>query len=80
MGVTYGRVFLPVKLTAGTDKARMVRGVDFSNIWSVKSHYCVTTVREMKYTSQHCRDKTMDGKMALNCECCVFRIVQNHGE
>jgi len=24
------------------------------------------TVREMKYTSQHCCDKTMDGRMALD--------------
>jgi len=28
-----------------------------------------TSVREMKYTSQHCCDKTMDGKMALYREC-----------
>jgi len=33
----------------------------------------------MKYTSQHCCDKTVDGKMAWYRECC-FRIVQNHGE
>jgi len=24
----------------------------------------------MKYTSQHCSDKTTDGKMALNRKCC----------
>ena len=30
-----------------------------------KSHCCFTSVREMKYASQHCCDKTMDGKMAL---------------
>jgi len=42
-----------VKLTAGADKASMVRGGDFSNIWLVKSHHCVSTVREVKYISQH---------------------------
>jgi len=65
MGVTYERVLLPVKLTPGADKASMVRGGDFSNNWLVKSHYCVTSVRDMKYTSQQCCDKTVDGKMAL---------------
>ena len=69
-GVTYERVLLPVKLTAGADKASIVRRGDFSNIWLVKSHYCVTIVRAMKYISQHCCDKTMDRKMALNFECC----------
>jgi len=59
--------FLPAKLPAGEDKANAVRGGDFSNIWLVTSHYCVTTVREMKYTSQHCCDKTTNDKMALNC-------------
>jgi len=29
-----------------------------------------TTAREMKYTSQHSCDKTMDDKMALYRECC----------
>jgi len=33
----------------------------------------------MKYTSQHCCDKTLDGKMAIYREC-DFLIVQNHGE
>jgi len=28
------------------------------------------TVKEMKYTSQHCCDKTMDGKMVFYRECC----------
>jgi len=62
--------FLPVKLTAGADKAIKVRVGDFNNIWLVKSHYCVITVREMKCTSHQCCGKTMDGKMALNCEFC----------
>jgi len=31
----------------------------------VMSHNGVDVVREMKYTSQHPCDKTMDGKMAL---------------
>jgi len=64
MGVTYERVLLPVKLTQGQIKSIWLRG-RFSNIWLVKSHYCVTTVREMKYTSQHCCDETVDGKMSL---------------
>ena len=34
---------------------------------SSRVHYCI---REMKYTSQHCCDKTMDGQMALYRECC----------
>jgi len=33
-------------------------------------HYWFTAVREMKYTSQLCCDKTMDGKMALYHKCC----------
>jgi len=37
------------------------------------------SLREMKYTSQHCCDKTLDGKMALNANA-VLRIVQNHDE
>jgi len=32
---------------------------------ATKSYYAFTTVRAMKYTSQHCYDNTMDGKMAL---------------
>ena len=47
MGVTYERVLLPVKLTAGADKASKVGGEEFSNIWLVKSHCCVTTVRSL---------------------------------
>ena len=38
--------------TAGADKTNnliILGGADFSNIWLVKSHYCVTTVREVKY-------------------------------
>jgi len=33
----------------------------------------------MKYTSQHCCDKAVDGKMAYLANA-VFRVVQNHGE
>jgi len=33
----------------------------------------------MKYTSQHCCDKTMDNKMALHRECC-FSNYTNHGK
>ena len=39
-------------------------GGDFSNIWQ-SSHYGLTTVKEMKRTSQHCCGKRMDGKMAF---------------
>jgi len=54
--------------TAGTDPASKVRGA-ISLYLVVKSHYGFTTVREIKQTSQHCCDKTMDGKMALYREC-----------
>jgi len=37
---------------------------------AVKSQYGFTTVREMKYSSQHCCDKTVDCTMALYRECC----------
>jgi len=37
---------------------------------AVKYHCGFTTVRETKHTSQHCCDKTMGGKLALNRECC----------
>jgi len=61
---------------------------------AVKVHYAFTTVREKKYTSQHCCDKTMDDKMALYRAAvtkqwttkwpyianAVFRIVLNYGE
>jgi len=45
----------------------------------VKSHNGFATVREIKYTSQHCCDKTKDNKMALYRECC-FPNCTNHGE
>ena len=35
-----------------------------------ESHNGFATVRELKYASQHCSDKTMDDKMALYRECC----------
>ena len=35
-----------------------------------KSHYGFTAVGEMKYTSQQCYNKTVDGKMAFYRECC----------
>ena len=43
----------------------------------VKSHHGFTTLREMKYTSQHFRDKTMDDKMALYRECCFPNCTQS---
>jgi len=54
-------------------------GGRFQQYSAVKAHYAFTTVREMKYTSQHCCDKTMDGKLALYREA-LFRNVQNHSE
>ena len=50
----------------GADPASKFRGGDLV----VKSHNSIVTVREMKYTSQSCSDKTMDDKMALYRECC----------
>jgi len=59
---------------------RLVKRGDFSNIhYVVKSHYGFATVKMMKYISQHCYDKIMDGKMVLHANV-VFRIVQNHGK
>jgi len=46
----------------------------------VMSHNGFATVREMKYTSQHCCDKTTDDKIPLHRANLVFRIVQNYGE
>jgi len=55
-------------------RQRRIRSVNLgeaiSVIFLVKSHNGFATVREMMYTSQHCYDKTMDGKMALYRECC----------
>ena len=46
---------------------------------AVKSHYGFTNAREMKYTSQHYSDKTMDAKCPYYAND-VFPIVQNHGK
>jgi len=61
----------------GADPASKSMGERFQYNLVVKSHYGFSTAREMKYTSQHCCDKTMDGKMALYRKCC-FPIC--HGE
>ena len=58
--------------TAGADPAskfRVVRAISviFGIQVSSRVHYCI---REMKYTSQDCCDKTMDGQIALYHECC----------
>ena len=53
---------------AEADPVSKLRGGDFSDI--VKSQNGFAALREMKNTSQHCCDKTMDGKMALYRECC----------
>jgi len=47
MGVTYERVLLPVKFTAGADKASKVRGGDFSNIWLVLSSRCILNMKRV---------------------------------
>jgi len=41
-------------------------------IFGIQVSFAFTAVIEMKYTSQHCCDKTMDGKMTLYCECCFL--------
>jgi len=47
----------------------------------VKSHNGLAAISGMKYSSQHCCDKTVDGKMALGyITNAVFRIVKDHGE
>ena len=67
MTETQGRI-QPVKLV-----------VDISVIYYlvVKSYNSFTAVREMKYTLQHCYDKTMDDRMSFANA--VFRMVQNYG-
>jgi len=52
--------------TSRADPASRVRGGIFQYYLVVEFDYGFTTVREMKYTSQHCCDKTLDGKLALN--------------
>jgi len=52
-------------------------GGRFQQYLLVKSHDEFTTLREMKYASQHFCDKTMDGKMALYCECCFPNCTQS---
>jgi len=44
----------------------------FQEWFLCKSRYWFTTVKVMKYASQSCYDKTMDGKMAL------CRVSQGH--
>jgi len=52
-------------------------GGRFQQYLVVKSHYGFTIVREMKYTSWHCCDNTMDDKVALYCECCFPNCTQS---
>jgi len=54
---------------AGADPANKFRG-RFQYYVAFKPHYTFTTLREMKYTSQNCCDKTMDDTMGLYRECC----------
>jgi len=61
--------------TAGVDPASKLRGrgaigSQVSLIFDSQSYYGFTTVRQMKYTSQHRCDITMDGQIALYRECC----------
>ena len=49
---------------AGVDPASNVRGA-ISVIFGSQFHNGFATVREMKYTSPHCSDKTMNDRMAL---------------
>ena len=49
---------------AGTDSANKAGG-RFQYYLAVKSLKGFATVREMKYTSQHCCDKTMDDRIAI---------------
>jgi len=55
----------PTQFCARADPTGTFRGGDFSNICD-SSHYGFTTVREMKYTSQHCCDKTIDDRLDLH--------------
>jgi len=50
--------------------SQKVRGGRVLQYLVVSPHYGFNTLRDMKYTSQHCCDKTMDGKMTLYRECC----------
>jgi len=53
----------------GADPASKFReGRYQNNIWWSSLIRGFTTVREMNYISQHCCDKTTDGRIALNCE------------
>jgi len=64
----------------GTDPTSKFMGeisVILGNQVSLLVHYAV---KEMKYTSQHYWDKTLEGKMSFSIANAVFRIVQNHGE
>ena len=58
-------------LVAGNrgDPASKYRGAILV-LFGVKTHNGFATVREMKYTSHHCCDKTMDNKMTLYRKCC----------
>jgi len=65
------RIKVNILASTETDPGRKDKQGDFGNIWKsslITGHYC--SVGEMKHTSQHCCDKTMDDKMALYRECC----------
>jgi len=58
----YFHLFLGYTLSSGADPASKVKGGGgrFQLYLEVKSYNSAATVREMKYTSQHSCDKTMD--------------------
>ena len=65
------QALLKIVTRAGADPASKFRGGEaISVIFGIQAPYGFTTVREMKYTSQHCCGKTMDDRTALYRECC----------
>ena len=65
--------FLPVKLTAGADKASMVRG-EIAVIFGWSSLITVSLLQGRIAVTKQC---TAKWHKIVNA---VFRIVQNHGE
>jgi len=45
-------------------------GADSASKFTGGSQNNFTAIREIKYTSQNCRDKTVDNRIALYRECC----------
>jgi len=68
--IKYFILYFTNKKGSGVDPASKFGGGQFQQYLEVKSYYQFTTPRDMKYTSQHCCDKTIDVKIALYHECC----------